>query len=372
METLILATIFPIAWPIFSKIVWRRDIEMSMFLVHLLLFTVSCIGLYFYGVHSKTTDVEIWNGQVTSKTSDHVFCSHSYSCNCKTNSKGTTSCDTCYEHSYDIDWNVQSSAGNFTIDRIDRRGTKEPPRWTVVQAGQPVSQKYDFENLIKGAQDSLFHEHEYHPEKYPGMLPDYPSNVYDYQFVDRVISVGGVSVPNMSEWNTKLALMLRDLGPAKQANVIMVFANTSDTMYADALRRHWLGGKKNDVIIVFGTPKFPEIEWVRVISWTDKNIFKVTLRDNLMGIGTLKNPDTITQTIHTDIMRLFVRKKMKDFEVLKYEIVPSGTIMTVVWILATFGTLLFTWVAMNFHLGMRGNNIEFYYKGRGPVRSRYF
>src|SRR5271169_6686133 len=61
--------------------------------------------------YSSVHDTEVWNGVVASKKSEHVSCSHSYSCNCHScncDSKGncSTCCDTCYEHLYDVDWDV--------------------------------------------------------------------------------------------------------------------------------------------------------------------------------------------------------------------------------------------------------------------------
>ena len=70
------------------------------------------IGLHY----ANMFDREVWNGVVSSKDSEHVSCSHSYQCNCHESCSGSgkdkschESCDTCYEHSYDVDWNVFTS-----------------------------------------------------------------------------------------------------------------------------------------------------------------------------------------------------------------------------------------------------------------------
>ena len=42
---------------------------------------------------------------------------------------------------------------------------------------------------------------------------------------------------------------------------------------------------KNDVVVVMGTPSYPRIDWVQVLSWTDVELFKVQLRDELMDLN---------------------------------------------------------------------------------------
>src|SRR6185369_625968 len=81
------------------------------------------VGLGFGASYwSGTSDTEVWNGQVTSKTQDRVSCSHDYKCRCRSETTCTgsgknrsctssTVCDTCYEHSYDVDWAVHASTG---------------------------------------------------------------------------------------------------------------------------------------------------------------------------------------------------------------------------------------------------------------------
>lgn len=100
--------------------------------------------LYVTLTLGKAADVELLNGYVTGKERDVVSCSHSYECMCyyteSCSGSGTSRsctrtrhCSTCYEHSYDVDWDVHTTVGNLTIDRIDRQGLDQPPRWTAVQ-----------------------------------------------------------------------------------------------------------------------------------------------------------------------------------------------------------------------------------------------
>ena len=58
-------------------------------------------------------------------------------------------------------------------------------------------------------------------EKYQAAIPKYPE-VYDYYRMNRLILVGGVPVPSPQSWNDGLAKLNAEVGPLKQANVIVV------------------------------------------------------------------------------------------------------------------------------------------------------
>jgi hypothetical protein len=116
-------------------------------------------------------------------------------------------------------------------------------------------------------------------------------------------------------------MALRELGPKKEANFVVAFVNGNNPTYAQALERAWIGGKKNDVVLILGTPKYPEISWVRVLSWTDKQDFKIKLRDDVLALKVVDR-ERIIQAMVQNTDKLFLRKQMSDFEYLKYEIDP--------------------------------------------------
>ena len=126
------------------------------FFVTIIVSLVAAGIVYAVGYSNKITDQEIYNGEVTGKEKTRVSCEHSYSCNCRESCSGSgstrscsTTCDTCYEHSYDVDWRVKTSVHEFNIQRINRQGTQEPPRWTKVTVGQPTAFVYKFTNYIR-------------------------------------------------------------------------------------------------------------------------------------------------------------------------------------------------------------------------------
>lgn len=335
MEQILALLALPTIWIIASKFIFKYEISFKEILIQFGITFVFVVGAYELSKASLTSDTQILNGQVMSKDRERVSCSHSYSCNCRTDSKGNTSCDTCYEHSYDVDWNVRTNVGNFTIDRINRQGTKEPPRWSAVTIGEPVALEDSFKNYIKGAPLSIFNQEDVKlTTKFQSMIPGYP-RVFDYYHVNRVVSMG-VPLVNPNLLNDKLADSLKILGPNKQANITFVFVKTDDQSYRYALERAWLGGKKNDIIIVIGVTDYPKISWVDTITLgknANNTMLQVKLRDDLMALQTVDNYDNIMAIVNKDVGGNFNRKHMKDYAYLDDEIQPSMTTMIVIFIL---------------------------------------
>src|SRR3989338_855858 len=348
MSTLYLLLLFPVVWPFIAKRLWHTEISWREMGLNIGIIAVAVAVVWIGGRGLKASDTEIWNGQVTGKEQVWVSCEHSYECNCRETCSGSgkdrscsTTCDTCYEHFNDWNWTVRSDVGNFNIARIDRRGSYEPPRWTKVIKGQPVASERTFVNYIKAVPESLFNKNSSVKEQYKGKLPDYP-HVYDYHYANRVIPVG-VQVADLADWNHKLALALRELGPKKQANAIIVLSGETNSQYAHALEEHWLGGKKNDVVVVLGVPEYPKISWAYVMSWTDRELFKVKLRDALLDQKTL-DADKVVTLIDSHVKELFVRKPMKDFEYLWAEVTPPMWINVLAFMIAIFGSMGLTYV----------------------------
>lgn len=329
MGTLGLLLLIPLVWPFVAKALWKREITLLELMANLAIGVAVVTASYYGGRYLQGLDFEVQNGRLLSKVSEEVSCEHSYTCNCRETCSGagtsrscSTSCDTCYEHSYDVDWKLKTEVGDIKVSRVDRRGTTEPPRYTRAKPGDPVSVTKAYENYIKAAPDSLFNkatEQSLKAQFAPKLMP-YPFDVQDLHYVNRVL-VQGVSVPDVAQWNADLQDMLATLGPKKQVNAVIVITSEPNPNFAEALRAHWLGGKKNDVVVVLGVPQYPEIAWSRVFSWTDRELFKVELRDALQELKTLERSQ-VMGVLKEHITQGFVRKPMKDFEYLKNEVEP--------------------------------------------------
>jgi hypothetical protein len=342
MESLGFLLVLPILWPFIAKAIWKNEITRREIAINLAIGVVIVTLGWFGGRFAKTADTEILNGEITGKHSEDVTCKHTYECNCRQvcatdrngNRSCSQSCDTCREHSFDREFKIATSIGNYEIDTVDRQGIITPRAYANAYVGEPVARSHLFTNYVKASPDSLFNTlaEKQAFERFKGSLPAYPSRVYDYFSIDRIL-VSGATVPNVAEWNGKLAEMLKRVGPAKQVNVVVVFTGSGDPQYAAALRSAWLGAKKNDVVVVMGAPKYPEIAWARVISWTDNQTFKVQLADDIQDLK-MAAPDAVLGVISHDITQGFTRKHMRDFRYLAWEVEPPMWLLILLFVVS--------------------------------------
>lgn len=291
-------------------------------------------GVYFADNWAKGADTMILNGQVTGKERNRVSCSHSYPCRCRPSCSGAgttrscyTKCDTCYEHLFDYDWDVYSSIGNVTINRVDRQGTIEPPRWTAVKIGEPFSKESSYYNFVKAASFSIFNRTQIESAE---VVPAY-IGVVDYYKIDRIVKFG---IPNFdtSKLNDGLNNALRSLDPQKKANIVVVFHN-KDSKWTEIVKAKSLGGKINDITIMIGLNKDNTFKNVNVYSWSKNDMVNVVLRDTILAIGKYE-PDMLTSVISSSIQKYYVHRSIKEFEYLKEEIQVSENVLIALLILS--------------------------------------
>ena len=315
------------------------------------LFIAVSLGIAY---ESRTTDTEVWNGQVTAKKRNEVSCRHSYQCNCHedcsdsgSNRSCTEHCDTCYEHSYDVDWDVYASTNESTsIDTIDRQGLDMPPRWGKAYLGEPGASEHNYTNYILANPDSVLLGTKGDMVRFGKMIPKYPSSIYDYYYNNPVINMG---VPNvqLDTWNWLIRDINKTLGPKKQVHIIVILVPTNDRSYMLALKDAWVGGKKNDVDVVIGSADGNKIDFADVLSWSTNKALAVDLRDEIQDIGSLGQKDAIVGAINGTVEKDFVRMHMKDMKWLMRSFQPSQTSMIVIFILATLISLgLSIWAVM--------------------------
>lgn len=323
--------------PAIVKLIFPHHVTFKEFFASCGISILCVIAFYAFLKIGATHDTEIWNGEVVKKYSDKVSCEHSYSCNCTTVCSGTGSnrtcqqvCQTCYEHSYDVDWVVKANVGGTTISRVDRQGLKTPPRWAAVKIGEPYSETYSFTNYIKAAPDSLFAGSKALIQQYEGKFPNYPS-IHDYYKVNRVISLG-VSIDKTL--NEKLNELHKKWGPQKQINVIPVFVNEKYSQeFFKALEAKWLGGKKNDAVIVTQIDKNGNVSWTRVMSRDEHKVFDKSIEFDMAQMGTF-DTDKFVKILDDNVMNKFQRENFHKYEYLLNEFTPSGIAVTLGLILS--------------------------------------
>lgn len=312
-----------------TKLIWKHEITLIEMFMQFTVLILLLLVFWIISFNSKVSDVEILNGEVIKKEVNTIHCSHSYPCNCHTTCSGSGKsrscfrhCSTCYSHAFDLEYEIMSNIGNYYINTIDSQGLITPPRYTVVKIGDPVSKSHNYTNYIKGSNTSLFASKIALTKEDIKKLPKYPSNIYDYYNIDRIIDLtGDFHKEDLSIYNRILADKLKKIGYTKQANVVMVLTNKNE-VFALKLLDYWYGGKKNDIIVIIGIDGNKRIQYTRVHSWSLHSIIDIKIRNNISEMQVLDINlaiDVIIQEINQD----YVRRSFKEFEYLKWRILPS-------------------------------------------------
>ena len=341
METFYLILLIPAVVALVARFWLGATITWLETLAQVVAVSLVLTAVWFAGSYSQTYDEEIWNGQVTSKSRDHGSYTRTYQCRCSTDSKGNRSCSTCYEKHYTVTWELESTIGTIRIDRLDRTSrsvydSPDPQDYKDAYVGEPCSGAYSYTNYIKAVPDSLFNMEAAEYAQFDSLIPQYPE-VYGIYHVDHVITMGMGANVKIRDWNNYLAGKLKTLGPSSQANVIVILVNTADQTYRHALETAWLGGKKNDVIVIAGVSNYPQIDWVDTITLgqnADNGLMTVKIRDELTALGSIENGQAFIDVVAANVARYFDRKPMADFEYLKDDIQPATWVLVLAFILA--------------------------------------
>lgn len=318
---LLISLIIPTLVALGFFILGKDKINFKMYLIQNVAQMLIMVGFVAAIGWHNTHDIEIWNGRVVIKEHHHVSCEHSYSCNCRMvnsssgkNQSSYQQCDTCYEHYYDVSWYAHTTNDeSIEIERVDRQGLREPSRWASIQIGEPTAVEHSFTNYVKGSPDTLFRKTGL-VEQYKDKIPAYPSKIYDYYHLNRLITVG-VSVPDANAWNKDLEELNANLGKAKQVNVIVILTKNMPEDYFYAIEQSWVGGKKNDFTTFINLDDSNKVTWSKVLAWTDNKTAEVAVADDMVKMGTLSRLSTIAM-IQAEVESHFVRKHMKDFKYL--------------------------------------------------------
>ena len=140
---------------------------------------------------------------------------------------------------------------------------------------------------------------------------------------------------------------LNTRGALKQVNYIILMTNLDQEEFVNAVKYSWLGGKKNDVIVIIGSKGYPTIDWVDVVSWSVKNVFHEELKDALEG-QTLDPAKTIA-IINHQVEKGFSRVHMKDFVYLRDDIQPPTWVIVLAALVAVLGSIGISFYFMTQH-----------------------
>lgn len=193
-------------------------------------------------------------------------------------------------------------------------------------------------------------------EHFKDLLVEYP-RIYEGKFgnieIERVIDPKS-RIPY--DWKKQIDAYLDErltyLGEQKQVNLLLYVVDTNDQSFFYALMQHWFYGKQNDVIVVIGASKFPQVDWVSILSWTDAEEFKILLRDQILKMKDITDPKKLASTIVKQVSlpaekEGYVKKPLSDFNYLASDI-SLGVWMNIFVILwGTFLNFTAHWVAVN-------------------------
>ena len=337
METFFLLLFIPVVIAAIARWKFEHTIAWPEVAVQIVFVSLVVGGVWFAGKYGQTHDFEIWNGEVTAKNRDHGHYVESYECFCHDVCSGsgenrscTRVCQTCYRDHYTVDWYLSTTIGNIQLAYMDRTSRRvynepDPPQYRNARVGEACSAERGYTNYIKAVPESLFNTHsEAELAQFTDLIPEYP-RVHSYYHFDRVLTMGMGANINHREWDNYIDRYQKVLGNSHQVNIILLIVNTPDQMYRHALEQAWVGGKKNDVIVMIGSSNFPTIDWVDTITLgcnSGNELMTVELRDSLMEIGTLEDYKVVVGAMVRTIEDKFDRKPMSDYEYLKDEIDP--------------------------------------------------
>lgn len=341
---------------IIMKYKYNHEITTKECFYHFLAVCISIsimMGVTYASIYVSMADTEILNGKILNKSREVEWC-NSQSSSCKhytwrekcsyyTDSKGNRQerCDSykVFDYLYEIDWRVNTSFGSHTIERVNRQGTTIPPRWSIIQIGDPASTEHTYFNYLLGNKESLFHEEEYkrnYTEKYKKSLPEYPK-VYDYYRVNHVLNLTN---HNSNGYNDYISMVLRDMGSAKQVNIILVLYPVTDTELPKAIIGKWRGGKKNDVIMLAALDDTGSVRNFSSTSFaqgSNNELLHSKLRMNAMSEQMSLD---LVKNLVKDINHEFKRLPNAEFEYLKYKLEPSMWVVIICSILASISSLV--------------------------------
>lgn len=352
-----LMLLIPLVWVAFVKFYLRTTYTWAESAIHFGVVAALMVGGALAGKYHSMSDTEILNGQITGKKRIHDQYTETYQCNCVTTGSGssqTTVCQTCYEEHYTVDWVLYSTIGPYTVRSLDSTSpsvykTPDPGLYVKTKKGDACAKESTYTNYFRAAPNSLKHvtaASSYQAYAKKNLLPNYPS-LYSLYQVDRVLDPGN-KMPNKDEnrLDRLLDQELRQLGSMKQVNIVVVVTPVEDKNYRYALEKHWLGGKKNDAIVVIGAPDYPNVKWADVITLagtTNNEMLAIKVRDQLLDLNDLSQVDKVSGIISNNVRKHFKRMPMAEWEHLKNEYSPPLWLIATLMLVNLIANALFTW-----------------------------
>lgn len=175
--------------------------------------------------------------------------------------------------------------------------------------------------------------------------------VFDYP------ALNGYTMPSILGYNDqqaerKLSLLNAKLGKHKQIRVWILVFQDQPMDAAIAQMNHWQGGNKNELVLTCGVDSDKNVLWGYVFSWTEKESFKIQVRDLLTDQKKL-NLSEIVDKLGPLIEQGWERKQFSDFNYLTVEPPWWSTLLIYILTLATNVGLSLLFISGVFRRGGR-------------------
>lgn len=272
---------------------------------------------------------------------EEVSCRHSYDCFCTTDEDGNEDCQTCYMHSYDVDyhspyWHLITTTGetigiskseyerlrklfsNEFFEELNRDyhsddGDKYYSAWPKDSAkAVPVTTIHYYENRVKAADQSVFHYREVDTAdiRFYG-LKEYPV-IYDEYKQEAVL---GDYTEDGKIANKKFQYINGLLGSKKEVRVfVLIFRNqpVDAALYQES---YWSGANMNEFVICIGIDNARNVKWCYPISWTPAEKLKADVKQFVISQDTL-NLSLLADYLQPQVDKQFIRRDFKEFDYL--------------------------------------------------------
>lgn len=339
----------PFLWVAIAKIIFRGRISFKECAMHLASVVPVTAIIFAVSYYTAVGDTELIHGEVLSKVRDNSSHQESYSCNCHQSCSGSgssrscsTVCQTCWRTVYTVDWFLKTTIGNIGIDS-DRSyssgvwNNPDPKLYVNAYVGEPCTKTSYFKNYIKASGGSIFNQSSYVVNIKAKNIA-YPEVYNKYQVNNIINDVKGF---DSSPYENALSEKLKKIGAKNQVNIIYIFTENTDKNYRYFVEKNFIGGKKNDVIVIVSLAS-NKIQWADAFTYglSQGNQLMITkIRDFLIG----KEIDiNIFNESISIIEQSFKRKPMKDFEYLSKSINPPIWVIVMVAILQLIANVWIT------------------------------
>ena len=305
-------------------------------------------GFKVLGEYSATKDMEIWNGWVTQSRyyEDwneyiHQTCSRCVGHDKNGACSNTMTYDCSYVRYHPEYWEIIESNGTeFEVSKKaydylvhlfiplgarptfvdlgrnyhDNDGDMYKADWPQTDGTvEPVNMSYSYENRVQASRSVFNYQHINDAEALKLGLFAYPQvGLFNYP------SVLGDCGQGTKEANELLRFHNSKLGAQKQLRMWVLCTNSADPGFGQLQESYWVGGNKNEVVVILGQG------WTHVFSWTDNKVPLIKIRD---FANRYRDTVMLVNFMAETLGQEFQRKDFQEFSYLTVE-TPTWCIIT--------------------------------------------